>query len=283
MKKYTPQQVTCASSSSHVTQILDGDAFIQLLLTLDPSLDRNGLDHELDDLQSAIIHARSLLSSLPSTLEEVKRRSLSVSLFALRASIFALVSQERLTTEEADQLAPLSRVMGLGRIAPSILVWLRNLLGSTHLSLVTPRSQLSKIERGLALLFHSPQGQRVFEELSGEDRVLLCGPWVRPMMRLAPHELFPRHALLALFRSTQQEHRMLLIELFERSRRRVGCSPLPAYQLLLEHLNLIELEKLFGHIAATGELPMFRETLLTSSPSVRRAFDQAVRSVSEVS
>ena len=261
----------------------DPKLLIKLLLDHDIDLSEKTILAELGELDVAITHARALLSCLPSTIDEVRQRTAPTSLFCLRAALFALVTQDCLKTEEADQLAPLSRVIGLGEVEGPLFLWFKLIKAERTLIWGAPRLHITRLERALALLFHSTSGQRIFERLTGEERVILSGPWVRPMMRLAQQELFPRHALLALYRSTQADDQELLIEQFERCRKRVSADPISVYSLLFGQMTVIELERLFGHLAANNELERLSSHATTFAPSVRRAYDQAVRSVSEVS
>lgn len=283
MKKSKPKKTFHHSPSQNGILNLNRDQLVLRLIDHDPSLESLNFDMELPDLELSASHARSLLSSLPSTMDEIRRRTSPVSLFSLRASLFALIDQEFLTSDEADQLAPLARILGLGQIEEALRLWFLRVHASTHLSSSTSRPQMTRLERGLAVLFHSTQGQHIFESLTGEERVLLSGPWVRPMMRLAHQELFPRHALLALYRSTQNKHQALLLDQYERCRKRVGASPFTVYSLLFEELDLIGLERLFGHLAASDELALLRSKIGECSIAVQQAYDQAIRSVSEVS
>jgi hypothetical protein len=94
----------------------------------------------------------------------------------------------------------------------------------------------------------------LFEQLNEADRVLLSGPWVRPMFRLAEHELFPRYAIFALYKSTPEAQRLDLLIQFEKCRRRVRVQALPAYEKLITELNLTELDLLLAHLESLDEL-----------------------------
>ena len=123
----------------------------------------------------------------------------------------------------------------------------------------------------------------MFEMLSEEERIWLSGPWVRPMMRLAGRERFPKQALLALYQSTSPEIRLQLLQQFERCRRRVHADPLPAYELLVPALSRAELHTLFTHWSASDELLPMAPYMTLFSPEVQSAFDHAACLESEVS
>jgi hypothetical protein len=144
-------------------------------------------------------------------------------------------------------------------------------------------NQLMRVERGLAALFHSARGHEMFEIFTEEERVLLSGPWVRPMMRLASRERFPKQALLALYQSTSVDARELLIQQFERCRRRVHADPLPTYELLLPALSFSELNLLFAYWSSSAELSSMTPYMSLFSKEVQQAFDYAACSENEVS
>ena len=231
---------------------------IRRLISLDPTL-APSLDYmSEEELFTAHKYVKSLLMSLPTHIDEVRRRTEPVSLLCVRVVIFTLVDQDRLTIEEADQLAPLLRVVGLGSLEGCLLFWFgqeRSLLGSLELAEDEQvKLIIMRLERGLSMLFHSERGHQLFEDLSEDERVQLSGPWIRPMMRLAAHESFPRYALYALFKSTSLHMRAKLITQFERCRRKVRATPLPAYEKLLRELALDELDLLLAHLSSNGDL-----------------------------
>ena len=235
----------------------------------------------LDRMNLALIQARSLLQSLPAHLDEVRRRTDPSSLFELRVTLFALIDSDLMSLGEADQLAPLFRVIGLEELERAMCLWLEHEWAIFEHD--QSPSQLTRVERGLASIFHSERGHEMFALFSEEERVLLSGPWVRPMMRLAGHERFPKQALLSLYRSTSSELRDLLIQQFERCRRRVHADPLPTYDLLLPTLNFSELNLLFAHWTASGELLAMTPYIGLFPKEVQLAFNYAACSESDVS
>ena len=236
----------------------------------------------LSHINDAFVYARSLLQSLPAHLDEVNDRARSASLFALRVALFALIDSDQIGAYEADQLAPLFRVIGLEELEEPLYLWLTREwaeLDRDHAS----THQVARVERGLAALFHSARGHEMFEVLSEEERVWLSGPWVRPMMRLAGRERFPKQALLALYQSTSPEIRPQLLRQFERCRRRAHADPLPAYELLVPALNRAELQALFTYWSSSDELSPMAPYMTLFSAEIQSAFDYAACLEKEVS
>lgn len=228
-----------------------------------------------------------LLMSLPSHLDELQHRCTSSSLFVLRAVLFIHIDQDLMTLEEADQLAPLSRILGLDELEICIVRWFENEKreydSCKRKSLKLRNTQLMRLERGLSFLFHSPSGQALFERLNEVDRVELSGPWVRPMFRLAEHELFPRYALYALYKSTEEDQRLALLTQFEKCRRRVRVQPLPAYEKLLPELRLSELDFILAHLKALDELAKVSQVATYLPEHVQLAVERMMNRMDEVS
>ena len=257
------------------------------LTTLDPRLKSACGGWTAECLMRAHHVVRSLLLSLPNHLDEVSKRSESLPLFTIRVVGFSLVDHNLLTLEEADQLAPLFRVIGLGSLDRALMKWFRQeqeLLreygeGEDERSKII----LSRLERGLSILFHCERGQELFESLHEQDRVRLSGPWVRPMMRLAKYEIFPQYALCALFKSTSDQMRAKLIIQFEKCRRKVRAKPLPIYEKLLTDLAFDELDLLFAYLASTDELKYLESILHRQPLRVQVAYERTQLLTDEVS
>lgn len=286
MKKVTAQlPLSSIHSSSQGLDQRSLSTILKLLGDLDTSLSQALCSISPKSFSSSMDHARSLLFTLPSTLDEVMRRSGPVSLFSIRVALFSMVESDQLTTDEADQLAPLMRVLSVGELEQALVAWFKRVrqVDPQSENVKFDKRRQAKLERGLSMLFHSPRGHELFESICESERIELSGPWVRPMMRLANHELFPRHALLALYRSTSPILRPALLHQFERCRRRVRAKPLPAYTMIFVELDLFELELLFAHFAANEELTGLKTQLTHFPTHVQRAFDHAACSESEVS
>ena len=235
----------------------------------------------ISGVNDALIFARSLLQSLPAHLDEVKHRTPCTSLFELRVALFALIDSDQMRLGEADQLAPLFRVIGVEELEEPLQLWLTS--EWTAFDREQSINRLTRVERGLAAIFHSARGHEMFETFSEEDRILLSGPWVRPMMRLAARERFPKQALLALYQSTSVKTREQLIQQFERCRRRVHADPLPTYELLLPMLSFSELNLMFAYWSSSAELLSMTPYMSLFSKEIQRAFDYAACSESVVS
>ena len=232
-------------------------------------------------VNDALVFARSLLQSLPAHLDEVRHRTRCTSLFELRIALFALIDSNQMRLGEADQLAPLFRVIGVDELEEPLQLWLtEEWMAFKHEQSIT---RLTRVERGLAAIFHSARGHEMFEILTEEDRILLSGPWVRPMMRLAARDRFPKQALLALYQSTSVEAREQLIQQFERCRRRVHADPLPTYELLLPTLSFSELNLIFAYWSSNAELLPMAPYMSLFSKEIQQAFDYAACSESVVS
>ena len=231
-------------------------------------------------LNHALFHAHALLHTLPSHLDEVMQRTESTSLFELRVALFCLIDSDQLNALEADQLAPLFRVIGVKELTDPLALWIEAELKAWHRA--PTFAHTTRVERGLASVFHSERGHELFEALSEHERIELSGPWVRPMLRLAPREVFPRQALLALYRSTSALARPELIHQLELCRRQINASALPAYELLLHDLSELELELLFSYLASRDELSQIKPLLERLPEQCRRAFEYIRGMVSEV-
>ena len=257
------------------------------ILSFDPKLKSECISLTTEDIAKARDDLHGLLLSLPSHINELEQRCSSSALFMVRAVLFIHIDQDQMTLEEADQLAPLSRVLGLGQLENCIMRWFeqekKEYDVSKLKSLRISKRQLMRLERGLSILFHSPSGQTLFERLSETDRVELSGPWVRPMFRLAEYELFPRYALYALYKSTEEDHRLGLLIQFEKCRRRVRIPALPAYEKLLPELRLSELEFILAHLKSTDELNKVYQVIERLPEHVQIAVKRMVKRIDEVS
>ncbi len=257
------------------------------VLSFDPELESSLVQLNLASVQKAQEDLGAFLLSLPSDFKEVKHRCVSESLFVLRAILFTYIDQDLLTLEEADQLAPLCRVLGLGKLETCVLRWFKHEKKAydhcKNKALKISKTQFMRLERGLSILFHSPSGQMLFEQLNEADRVLLSGPWVRPMFRLAEHELFPRYAIFALYKSTPEAQRLDLLMQFEKCRRRVRVQALPAYEKLITELNLAELDFLLAHFEALNELDDLKTSASYLPEYIQIAIEHMRTCVDEVS
>lgn len=214
--------------------------------------------------------ATTLLSELPKTKEEASQRIAPVQLSVLRKTLVSMIRRGSLSAWEGDRLSPLFKVIGVGQ-------------QEVHLKqLVQNCKDDHRRAQALAALFHSPVGQRIFDQLSDEERVLLCAPWVRPMMALASEDSFPRYALTALFEATPRAQQAHLVRRFEECRREVGGCPLGAYEVLLKQARFRtqELELLFELIQFQGQLPQLKPLICVSPTSVQQSYHKVLESLS---
>lgn len=118
----------------------------------------------------------------------------------VREWIMAVV-REDVTTDDADQIGPMAKVVGMNDHVAELEMRFRD----------ADAADVTR-ERALAAMFHTPRGHDVFGALDADERIRWSGPWIRPMLRLA-HEMedeFPPRALLMLFVATPKSSRMLL-------------------------------------------------------------------------
>lgn len=166
---------------------------------------------------------------------------------ALTEDILYLLSNHMLSLEIIDQLSVLYKENPESLLTPQLL----------NQMLAQFQGTLDRYQREgiLAMLFHHPQGTMLFEQLSDAERVDLSGPWIRPMMRLASVDLFPRFALLSLYHSTPKAERKRLMSHLERCRIEAKVKDLICYESLLKaQLTRQELTWLFRAIYRSGEL-----------------------------
>ena len=107
----------------------------------------------LSGVNDALVFARSLLQSLPAHLNEVRHRTHCASLFELRIALFALIDSDQMRLGEADQLAPLFRVIGVEELEEPLYLWLASeWMAFEHEQSIT---RLTRVERGLAAILMS--------------------------------------------------------------------------------------------------------------------------------
>lgn len=188
--------------------------------------------------------AVTLLTQLPRRLDEATERVAPAHLDMIRKALTMMIEEGSLSAWEGDRLSPLFKVIGVGAQAQRLR------------ELARPSEPEGQRAQALAALFHSGEGQRLFHQLSDEERVALCAPWVRPMMSMASEDHFPSYALAALFESTAHRCQPELLRRFERCRAEVAGCPKGAYEVLLrqEGLACDDLELLFSLIGERGQL-----------------------------
>jgi hypothetical protein len=137
--------------------------------------------------------------------------------------LITAIKEDALSDEAEDCLAPFFRVVGL----------------STEDS-IRFISEFHKVDDSehkqhlLACVFHTVEGKALFDLLSEEERIDYSSPWIRPMMRLAMTEIFPRHALAALYASTSKEHQPRIVLKMEAERKRVNADAQTVYKVCNE-------------------------------------------------
>ena len=133
-------------------------------------------------------------------------------------------------------------------------------------------------EQLLAMLFHSEVGLELFENLSDEERVELSGPWMRPMIRLASSQSFPRYALCALYTSTPQSYQPLLLEKMEAFRALIGECPSRVYEVLIKQgLSPLHSEDFLKQIHQNGALKSLASLLDEAPNEVRLIYTQLLQ------
>jgi len=146
-----------------------------------------------------------VLEKLPATLDQAVA-VMGVEAPVLRKMVVSCVSRagtaEGLPQTLADRLAPLCKVIGMDDYADEMA------------RIFVDREQPFAVrETALAVLFHTAEGQRVFNDLPPRERVDFCGPWVRPMLVMgSSDQQFPRFALAALYAATPADTRTHLCD-----------------------------------------------------------------------
>lgn len=99
-------------------------------------------------------------------------------------------------------------------------------------------------EIAMSLVFYTPQGQKTFEELRQRDRIMLSGPWIRSMIKVAGgayddgigDKTFGRLALMMLYRTTPVEARTLFVDKMVQEFRAIS-GDVTAFVLLLRVMD----------------------------------------------
>ena len=134
--------------------------------------------------------------------------------------VISAIKSNELSEEAVDSLAPFFRVVGLPTRDQV------SFIGEFHLT-----DNIEHKQSFLACVFHTETGKVFFDTLTDEERIDYSSPWVRPMMRLAMTELFPRHALAALWTSTQPRLRSRMVYKMEEERKRVNADSQIVYEV----------------------------------------------------
>ena len=204
--------------------------------------------------------ALTLLETLPSSVKEIKQRLPHVELKELQHCFLYLVCTQTLTQSQGDQLSPLFKIIGSDEIEEHLLKAFK------QTECIPLKEQL------LAMIFHSEVGLELFEDLNDEERVELCGPWMRPMMLLAKNQPFPRYALCALYTSTPQTQQPYLLEKMESYRSANRLNPAHTYEVLIKQgLSPLHSELFLTQINRNGDLE-YLEPLLDEAPKEIRYF-----------
>jgi len=210
--------------------------------------------------------ALSLLNPLPRSMSEAARRIKPMRLSTARRALTSMIEREELSHWEGDRLSPLFKVIGVAGVSERLS------------ALTAPGRSEEQRSQALAALFHSPQGQPLFESLSERERVELSAPWVRPMAALAHDDGFPRYALAALFEATSPQLHATLLLLFERCRREVSGCALRVYEVILRKgtLSAPSLRLLFEELSFSAELEELEPLVAELSPRVQSAYREAL-------
>lgn len=216
--------------------------------------------------------ARALLTSLPTTPDDARRRAPGYPLSDLREALVDMIEREALTQREGDRLSPLFKVISVEAVGE-------------RLERLARRSTITSVrDYALAALFHSERGLRLFESLSPEERVARCAPWVRPMVSMASDDTFPRVALAALYRATPAQTRPMLMWKIESCRQEVSGDPSAAYeQLLRAPLSADEAEALLRGLHESGALTCVAPLMERASAEARAVFARLLASDEQAS
>lgn len=142
--------------------------------------------------------------SFPQTVQEFKSRGWDLTETHLH--ICQAFNDNLITRQDIDNLAPLIKVIGFEEnLARYVLA---------HWDDATKDR-----EAIMAITFHTKAGEKFFDEISEEERVKSCGPWVRPMMKAIDRgDPFPKYALAMLVKTTTENCLPFLVAKFEESR-----------------------------------------------------------------
>ena len=160
---------------------------------------------------------RTLLHNLPSSPQDALRRICRDGAFTLAQAVNTIARDAlamQLSQQETDNLPPLIRV-------------LRDDLQARHIEEATHVLHTSQVlkerEVALALLMHADYS--AFDTLTDPDRVLLSGPWVRPMLRhLSAPDRSPQQALFSLLGCVSLRYRPMMIAQMNDCALEVGVS-----------------------------------------------------------
>lgn len=144
---------------------------------------------------------RALLTSLPSNKQQALSRT-GATIDEIHDYMVGNAIARSFTLVELDRLAPLFRVLDVPSNHTNML---------KHL--VKSNLDVSIREVALSMVFHSKEGQDLFESLGQTDRIALMGPWVRPMLTMASQgDAFAVTALCALYEATPSDYRALMVK-----------------------------------------------------------------------
>ena len=160
---------------------------------------------------------RALLHKLPSSPQDALRRICRDGAYTIAQAINTIATDAltmRLSQHEVDCLPPLVRV-------------LRNDLQARHIKeakrVLSTSLVLKEREVALALLMHADHS--AFDTLTDPERVLLSGPWVRPMLRhLSAPDGFAQQALFSLLNCVSLRYRPMMIAQMNDCALEVGVS-----------------------------------------------------------
>ena len=141
-----------------------------------------------------------------SDFEGLKRRSLkhNNSLDQIASALYKAFLTCSFTQKQKDNLAPFCRTLFNTLSKESKKLWMNNFFELWE--------DAKDKETLLSIIFHTEKGNDIFNNLSPVERVLYSTPWINPMIKLGINELFPRMALLQLWKSTPREAKLTLYE-----------------------------------------------------------------------
>ena len=146
----------------------------------------------------------------------------------MRVAIIHQIARDEVTEEELLLLAPFCKVLDMSTLTdPLVVMW--------HEANVNKHAVLGAI-------FHTDRGAVLFESLKESERIEYSDPWVTPMIKFAPTQVFARHALAALWSATSLESRPDLYTKIDMIRTRFGIDD-EIYSELRRHSDFCDIHE----------------------------------------
>ena len=153
-----------------------------------------------------------LLDRLPCSYDELQQRVKQerTSVCHVASILCDVIKSDVLTQEQGDRLGAFGKVLGEAVHVRSCCCLYHN----------APNKRVK--ERAFSLLFHTTEGEKIFNTLNSTEKAILSAPWVRSMLRQGDH--VAKHLLATLYTANKEAGEQQL-ETFTFCRFEVGASP----------------------------------------------------------